>query len=70
MLFRSEIIRNNQYIYTHTPTAPSGGSGSGVLETQFEFRDKEGVLAGGAYYYIRVWAKGDHYAWSSPIWVE
>lgn len=37
--------------------------------TRLEYRDKE-APARGTYYYVRVWAKGDHYAWSSPVWVD
>lgn len=61
-LEKIEIVRNNEYIYTHAPSA-------GSLETRFEYRDKD-APAVGAYYYVRVWVKGDHYAWSSPIWVD
>ncbi len=69
-----EVIRNGEYIFTHTPSSDSN-------EADFSYRDTERQRAG-TYYYVRVWMKGTKpilqsgrgntgkYAWSSPVWLK
>lgn len=58
-LERVEVVRDNQFVYSH-----SGGDPT----LEFEYADND-AAPGEHYYYLRVHQEGPAYAWSSPIWV-
>jgi hypothetical protein len=55
-----DIIKDNTFLYTITPT----GS-----EVEFELVDKN-ITPGEHYYYVRVQQEDEAIAWGSPIWVQ
>ncbi len=59
---RVDVIRNNEFIYTHKPQPTS-------QQTTLSYVDNAPVR-GQAYYYLRVWQEGGAWAWSAPIWVK
>jgi len=65
-----EVCRNNQFVYTHTPKNPPGGSQppGGSRSAELTFVDRA-PLPGRSYYYVRVIQADDEIAWSSPVWL-
>ena len=60
VLDRVDVIKNNQFVYTHSPDSD---------ELEFTFEDTELKPGGSCYYYVRAIQKNNEMAWSSPIWV-
>jgi hypothetical protein len=60
-IVKLEIVRNNRYVYSATPNAPT-----------LDLRWTDAEPPGGAtnYYYVRVEQADANLAWSSPLWVH